>query len=130
MPSRIRGKKGFLLLEVMISIIILTGGLLFVTRVYSTAKIAIQRSKALFKYSLLLEEAMFEIEEKGEAEKGRNENEFKDDRDYLWASNVTAIVEDDREDPNLNAVTMDVYRKKGSGADRYSITSFIGKPQK
>ena len=58
-----RTKRGFLLLEVMASIIIITGGLLFVTRVYSTVRMALERSHALFKNSLLLEEKVYDFEE-------------------------------------------------------------------
>ena len=80
----VRGRNGFLLLEVMASIVVITGGLLFVMRVYSTAKQALDRSRALFKYSLLLEEKMYDFEERGILEEGRNQDHFPDRKDYSW----------------------------------------------
>src|SRR3989338_8470736 len=79
--------KGFLLLEVMVSIVIVAAGLLYVTRVYSTANEIVKRSQALFEYGLLMEDRMFEYEEKGgikeETIQG-NFSELKDRKDIFW----------------------------------------------
>lgn len=115
-------------MEVMVSIVIITGGLLFVMRVYSTAKQAIDRSRALFQYSLLLEEGMFEFEEKGEAEDGRKEKEFEDNKGYFWSSSASPLKEEKgKENPDLNVLALDVFRKKGQGADKYSVAAILRK---
>ena len=83
-------KKGFLLLEVMVSIVIITSGLLFVTRVYSTARDVIKRSFVLFKSSLLLEDKMFEFEEKGEKNKDSATTTHPDMTKHLGATCIAA----------------------------------------
>ena len=62
-------------MEVMVAIVVITGGLLFVMRVYSTAKSALDRSRSLFKYSLLLEEKIFDFEERGVIEEGKERDQ-------------------------------------------------------
>lgn len=68
----------------MVAIIVITGGLLFVMRVYSTAKEALFRSRALFKYSLLLEEKMYDFEDRGLIEEGRDGGYFPGAKEYSW----------------------------------------------
>ena len=119
-------KKGFLLLEVIVSIVIITSGLLFVMRVYSTARHAIQRSSVLFESSLLLESGMFEFEEKGKIESGLKEGKrFPDGSSYSWL----VKTEEAPKDPvlgqklDLNIVTLEVSRHK----DREERKSYVSK---
>ena len=80
-----KNKRGFLLLEVIVSIVIITSGLLFVMRVYSTARYAIQRSSVLFESGLLLESKMFEFEERGEIESDlKDGKQFSRESGYSW----------------------------------------------
>ena len=122
-------KKGFLLLEVMVSIVIITGGLLFVMRVYSTAREALDLSRTLFRHSLLLEDAMFEYDDKTRAETGKTEKEFSAEKGYCWEADVTPIMEGDAEDPDLNAIVMSVFREKKSFG-KYSIATILRKGKK
>ncbi len=86
-----RSRRGFLLLEAMVAIIVLTSGLLFVMRVYSTAKEAIFRSRELFKCSLLLEEKMYDFEERGLIEEGRDEGYFPGAKKYSWKVEANSL---------------------------------------
>ena len=126
-----RSRKGFLLLEVMISIIVITGGLLFVMRVYSTAKAALDRSRALFKYSLLLEEKIFDFEERGVIEEGKAEDHFPDPREYLWEVQADSLAPEGQDLSDICAVKLDVFRGKSSsqtGApERYSLFTYLNK---
>jgi type II secretory pathway pseudopilin PulG len=118
--------KGFLLLEVVVSIAIITGALVFVVRAYTTAKYALQRSSVMFTSSLLLENQMFEFEEKGSIESDyKDGRDFPDDKDYSWS--VSAVKTDT--DPvlnqklGLNLVTLEVSRNR----DRKEARSYITK---
>ena len=125
--------KGFMLLEVVVSIVILTSGLVFVTRVYSTAKSAIQRSQVLFESSLLLESALFEYEEKGKIESDfKDGKQFSDNKDYSWSIRTEEAPEDPVLGKKLgfNVVTLDVSRDKDreerrSYISKYSLTTYL-----
>jgi Tfp pilus assembly protein PilV len=119
--------KGFLLLEVVVSIAVIVTGLVFVTRVYSTAKYALARSAVLFESGLLLENRMFEYEEKGKIEADlKDSRTFTDNKGYSW-SLVTSGVQ---RDPvlnvklNLNAVKLEVARLKDTEEKRPYVTRY------
>lgn len=119
--------KGFLLLEVMVSVAIIAGGLIFVTRVYSTAKYALQRSSVLFKSSLLLESQIFEYEEKGGIRENLSDGRvFTDDRDYSWAVTSAPLPAD----PVFNQILpvsltrLDVSRRRDGDQRRGNITVY------
>lgn len=119
-------KKGFLLLEVIVSIVIITSGLVFVMRVYSTARYAIQRSSTLFESGLLLESEMFEFEEKGKIESDfKHGKQFPGDSPYSWSIKTQALPRDPvlGQKLNLNIVTLEVSRHK----DREEKKSYISK---
>ena len=128
------GKKGFLLLEVIVSIVVITSGLLFVMRAYSTAQYAIQRSLVLFESGLLLESKMFEFEEKGKIESDlKEEKRFPQNSPYSWS----VKTEEAPKDPvlgqklNLNIITLEVSRhrdreERKSYVSKYSITTYLG----
>lgn len=121
-------KKGFLLLEVIVSIAVITGGLIFVTRVYSTAKYAIQRSFVLFRSSLLLESKMFEFEDKGMIESDFKDGKaFSDDRDYSWSISTAEVPKDPvlAQPLGLNLVTLEVSRDKDREEKRSYITKYF-----
>ena len=126
-------KKGFLLLEVIVSIVIITSGLLFVMRVYSTARYAIQRSLVLFESGLLLESGMFEFEEKGEIE-----SDLKDGKQFLRGSGYSWLLKTEElpKDPvlgqklDLNIVTLEVSRhrdreERKSYVSKYFLTTYL-----
>lgn len=117
-----KDKRGFLLFEVIVSIVIITAGLLYVMRAYSSSKEAVERSRVLFESSLLLEREIFGFEEKGEIEEGSSQGTFTDFQNYSWAINATPLS---RGDSNLNAVTLDVSKKEGSSITRYSLATYL-----
>ena len=116
-----KDNKGFLLLEVIVSIVIITSALLFVTRSYSVSKQAIERSRDLFKSGLLLEEEMFAFEEKGEIGEGSKEGEFSNNKDYFWKINAAPTA-------NLNTVTLSVFRRNNP-QEVYSLYTYLNKPK-
>ena len=126
-------KRGFLLLEVIVSIVIITSGLLFVMRVYSTTRYAIQRSLVLFESGLLLESGMFEFEEKG-----RIESDLKDGKQFSRESGYSWMIktEEAPKDPmlgqklDLDIVTFEVSRhrdreERKSYVSKYFLTTYL-----
>ena len=103
----------------MVAIVVITGGLLFVMRVYSTAKVAITRSRELFKYSLLLEEKMFDFEEKGVIEEGADSGHFPDAKEYSWEVNAQPLAFQGQELGDLCSVKLTV--------DKYFLWTYLGK---
>ena len=119
-------KKGFLLLEVIVSIVIITSGLLFVMRVYSTARYAIQRSLILFESGLLLESGMFEFEEKGKIESDlKDGKQFPQESPYSWSVKTEEAPKDPAlgQKLDLDIVTFEVSRHK----DRQERKSYVSK---
>lgn len=101
-----RGNRGFLLLEVVVSIVVLTAGLMFVTRAFGASKKTVQRSQDLLAASFLLEERMFEFEEQGEIEEGTLSGVFNAPQGLSWKVQAVPM-----EFLNLNAVTVTVFKK-------------------
>ncbi|MDD5135754.1 MAG: hypothetical protein PHX20_01680 [Candidatus Omnitrophica bacterium] len=124
-----RCKKGILLLEVMVAIVVITGGLLFVMRVYSTAKEALYRSRDLFKYSLLLEEKMYDFEERCKIEDGREHDHFPDLREYQWETVAEPLAPEGQVLCDLCSLKLDVFYKSGSSSagqsDKYYLFTYI-----
>ena len=104
------------------SIVIITAGLLYVMRAYSTSKEAIYRSRDLFESSLLLERQIFSFEEQAEIEEGFRQGTFSDYGSYSWAINATPLS---RGESNLNIVTLDVSKKEDSSVTRYSLAAYL-----
>ena len=131
-------RKGFLLLEVMVAIAILTGGLVVVTRVYNTAKHAIQRSFVMFRAGLLLESKMYEFEEKGMIKEDfKDGKDFTDEKDYSWLISSAPVLKDPvlAQKLNINSVKMEVARHKDkedkrSYITKYYLTTYLNGPTK
>ena len=115
----------------MIAIVVITGGLLFVMRVYSTAKLALDRSRAFFRYSLLLEDKIFDFEERGIIEEAKDQDHFPGSGDYFWAVEADTLAFQEQELGDLCAVKLDVFHKKDyaqSGEpEKYSLFTYLNK---
>lgn len=123
-----KNKRGFLLLEVIVSIVIVTSGLLFVMHVYSTTRYAVQRSLVLFESSLLMESKMFEFEEKEEIEKDIKEGKrFSRESGYSWLIKTEEAPKDPvlGQKLDLNIVTLEVSRHKDKEDRRSYISSYF-----
>lgn len=131
-------RRGFLLLEVIVSIVIITSGLLFVMRVYSTVRYAIQRSLVLYESGLLLESGMFEFEEKGKIERDlKDGKQFSKDSPYSWSIKTEEATEDPAlgRKLDLNIVTLEVSRhrdreERKSYVSKYFLTTYLNNDKK
>jgi type II secretory pathway pseudopilin PulG len=108
----VSNKKGFLLLEVMVSVVIITGGLLFVMRGYSIVRETLERSRALFGVFLLAEQKMFDCEIKGAVEEGESSGEFPDSKGFSWKLRARALAPEDSTLNDLEVVEINVFDQK------------------
>ncbi len=117
----------------IVSIVIITSGLLFVMRVYSTARYAIQRSSVLFESGLLLESGMFEFEEKGNIEGDlKDGKQFSRESPYSWSVKTEKAPKDPvlGQKLDLDIVTFEVSRHKDkeerkSYISKYFLTTYL-----
>lgn len=117
--------RGFLLLEIIVAMVLIVSGLLFIGRVYSTAKEVIVRSRASFISSFLLEEKMFDIQTAEKIEAGTFEGEFPDNKSCYWKSEVAPASP---QDTGLFKVTVGVFLSpKKSLSDAYWLETYIAK---
>ena len=122
-------KKGFLLFEVMMSIVIVTAGLLFIMHAYSASKRAIDRSSEAFKISLLLASKMWEYEAADEIEEERDSGDFEEEEGYSWETDVEAVQDEEDFDltSELNALRLSVFKEKERKFTEYSISTYLFK---
>ncbi|GEM_PF-3953185 len=114
-------KKGFLLLEVIVSIVIITGSLLFVSASFTATKRLIVRSGELSLFRLALEKKMFDLEEKGKIEQGSLQGTLPDD--LAWTAEATPL-----EETALQKVTLEVFPASRPEAG-YSVETYLKEGQ-
>ena len=115
----------------MVSIVVITGGLLFVMRVYSTAKNALNTSRTLFKSSLLLEEKIFDFEEKGMIEEDTDHGSFRDSKDCFWEVEAAALAPQGQNLSDVCALRLGVFCNKSSPESgppgKYYLFTYLNK---
>ena len=117
--------RGFLLMEVMVTIVVITAGLLFVMRVYSTARTALNRSAEFFKYGLLMEEKMFDFEERGVIEEGSDHDRFPEAKDCFWEEEAVPLELQGMALGDLCSVKLSVFCGESSPPDKYSLWTYL-----
>lgn len=127
-----RDKRGFLLLEVMVAIVIVTGALIYVTRVYSTANEIVKRSRTMFECGLLLEGKMFEFEEsgviKGMKDAGKEDSGALNGHEgYFWKMSAVKLKAENPDTTlDINRTTLDIYQQKKAGQrEQYSLITYL-----
>ncbi len=118
-------KRGFLLFEVMVSIVVITVCLLFVARSYSSSTNAIRKSRELIRAALLLENKMWELEQIGEIEESRVEGNFEEDENYSWIMSAQRM-----EDTDLNLVRLEILETEAPERGKYSISTYLKNKEK
>jgi len=127
-----RDKKGFLLLEVMVSVVIVASALVYVTRVYSTANQIVKRSQTMFEFGLLLEGKMFEFEEsgviKGMKDAGKEDGGALEGHEgYFWKMRAVKLSSENPDIKfDINRTTLDVYQqKKARQKEEQSLVTYL-----
>lgn len=118
---RLKGNKGFLLFEVLISVIILSVGLILIIEALLTSLRAVKTSSNAFKAELMLEEKLFEYELAGEISAGTGEGKFEGTiREYRWEETSKKVNE-----MQLNDLKFAVLWKEGNSTRQFSIETYL-----
>ena len=113
-------KKGFLLLEVIVSIVILSAGLLLVTRAFIAAGKSTRASGVLYKTALLLEGRMFGYDMSDEVKQGRSDGNLEaGGQHYAWSETVDAVA-----GTPLASLKVDITGGRGGYERTYSLVTY------
>lgn len=115
-----QGKKGFLLLEVLVSVAVITVGLIYIIRSFSISTRAIATSRDYIKAVSLLEEKLWEFEETRQIESGEDRDYFRDDRRFTWQ--LSAETE---EEIPINKTQLKVFWEEKNRKQRLSVTTYL-----
>ena len=115
-------KQGFLLLEVLVSVVIISVGLIFIVRSFSSATRAVDISGRYLKLASLIEQKLWDLEAKGSIAKGTYKGDFKDEQAYKWEYKADAL-----KDFPINTVMLMVkkpvlHKKK---AEKISVETYL-----
>lgn len=112
-------RVGFLLLETLFAVLILTTGLTLVVRSFGTSLNALRISNDYTRAMLLMEEKMWDLESKGSINPGTSSGEFSSDNgQFQWTVSATVLGEH-----NLCEVKVTVFwKKKGKQRDLSVVT--------
>jgi type II secretory pathway pseudopilin PulG len=113
-------KAGFLLLEVLVSITLISVGLVYSIRSLSASSRAIETAAQFLRSVSLLEDKLWDLEAKGTIKKGTDSGQFARDQKYSW--NVDA--EEDKDLP-INVVTLKVEWIGESRRQRVSLQTCL-----
>ena len=125
MLSSNKKNKGFLLLEVILSILVIAFGVVFVIRAYTTSLRGAEITKALTRACFLLEDKLFEVDIKGFGDgiiEGESNGVIEEDEDYNWDLAVRPL--DDKEQLKINAVDLNMVYIKGRYNKKVGISTF------
>lgn len=114
--------SGFLMLEVIVSVLIIASGLTIVIKSYSTSLRAAEIAQALTKATLLLEDQLFLLESQDGVKEGQDSGEVKDEPGYSWSWTAVPL---DAKKKDVNVVNLTVNYKKGSISRKIGITTFM-----
>lgn len=111
---------GFMLLEVILSIFVISVGIVFVISSFITSIKAFKVSKLYLDALYRIEEKMWGYEERGEIEEGSDSGEFEDYKNAEW--NIEA---EEIEDYPLNKVTLNVTLKEDSRKREFKLVTYL-----
>ncbi len=113
-------KYGFLLLEVLVSITIISVGLVYIARSFSSSSRAIETSARFLKSVALAEERLWDIEAKGVIDTGSDKGHFDRDRSYTWALEAKELG-----DAPLNTVALWIEWSEPARKQRVTLETYM-----
>jgi len=83
--------RGFLLLEVLVSVTMMSVGLIYVVRSFSASTRAVTTSARFINSVCMLEDKLWEFEAMGAVEKGRYRGSVTQNGEYRWEAEVDGL---------------------------------------
>lgn len=115
-----RSRKGFLLLEILVSVVAITVGLIYIIRSFSVSTRAIAVSRDYIKAVSLLEERLWELEEAGGVKSGEDGDRFENERAFEWEFEAKT-----EEDLPINKTELRVLWPERNRKQRIAITTYL-----
>lgn len=115
-----KNRFGFLLLEVLVSVTIISVGLAYIVRSFSSATRAIETSRHLLKSVSLAENMMWDMEARGAMDKGWDSGRFKEDNNFFWEVETRTL-----KDVPLNQVSLKINWKGPREKQRVSLDTYL-----
>lgn len=119
-----KDKRAFMLFEVVVSIAIVAGGILFVLHSFYASKRAVQRSAELVSASVFLDNKMSEIIMSNETQNGGTTGNVMQETEYT----CTAISSPLR-DFSLEMVTVEASKKNDNKNPGYKLSTYLKRPE-
>jgi len=116
----IKDRSGFLLLEVLVSVTVITVGLVYVIRSFSSSTRAIETATCYLKSLSLAEEKMWELEAKRVVSRGKSDGSFKEDSGYKWQIEAAEL-----DDIPVNVVQLLVEWQGVERKQRVSLETYL-----
>jgi type II secretory pathway pseudopilin PulG len=120
----LRAGAGFMLLEVILSVLVVSVGVVFVINSFITSIKAFKVSKVYVEALYLIEQKLWDYEEKGKIEDGRDSGKFDDYKNAEWEIEAREI-----EGLPLNETTAEVTMKTDTEKRRFKVTTYFNKEE-
>lgn len=117
----LEGRAGFMLLEVMLSMLVVSVGVVFVISSFITSLKAFKLSKIYVDAVYLIEQKLWEYEEKGGIEDGRAEGRFND-KGAEWKIDAKEL-----EDLPLEETSAEIVIKDGGRKQTFTVVTYFNK---
>lgn len=122
MSEKNKISRGFMLLEVILSVLIVSVGVVFVISSFITSLKAVKLSKIYVDAVYLIEQKLWEYEESGEIEDGRAEGRFDNYKGAEWEINAKEL-----EDLPLEETSAEIVMKKDDQKRTLTIVTYFNK---
>jgi len=100
--------------------VVITAGLLTITRTFSASKNAVKRSAELAEVVLLAQNALWQYEAKGAIAPGQTQGDFPDESPYAWRVNAQAV-----QGRKLEIVDSEIFRARSSDESLCRIVTYL-----
>ncbi len=112
--------SGFMLLEVLLSVFIISVGVVFVIGSFITSIKAFKVSREYFDAMALMEDVMWPYEESGRIEEGHESGDFDNYKQARWM-----IEAEELEELSLNKATVTVELRKGERPRTFTVVTYL-----
>jgi len=115
-----KNRNGFLILEILVCVVVITVGLVFIINSFSASTLAITTSRNYITALSLLEDELWEFERKHQAGEGENEGRFGNNENFRWSYEAEEVDE-----TPFNKLIFGASWKQREKTKKVSITTYL-----